>query len=77
MKTLTIIEYSSYLIVLLGAIWTSYKRGEHSGSIYMLDYLRSNSYTKPNGTESPYLSDIGYNRFVAHMRKEKEMKDNV
>mgnify|MGYP001384573324 CR=1 FL=1 len=77
MTTLTIIEYTSYLLVLVGGMYTTYKAGEKSGSIYMLDYLRSNKYTDSNGVKVPFLNDTGFNRFMAHMRKEKENKDNV
>ena len=77
MKTLTIIEYSSYIILLGLAMWRSHKLGEKSGSIYMLEYLRNNHYEDPNGLKVPYLNDTGFNRFMTHMRKEKETKDNV
>ena len=76
MKTLTIIEYLSYLIVLLGAMYSAHKTGEKIGSLYMLDYLSTNKYKNPEGRQVPFLSDTGYNRFITHMRKEKEVKDN-
>jgi len=76
MNTLTIIEYTSYLIVLLGAMYSAHKTGEKTGSIFMLDYLRTNKYTNPEGRRVPFLSDTGFNRFMTHMRKEKEVKNN-
>lgn len=76
METITIIEYASYILLLVGAMWHSHKLGEKSGSIYMLDYLRSNKYEDSNGNEVPFLNDTGYNRFMAHMRIEKKIKDN-
>lgn len=75
MTTLTFIEYTSYLIVLVGGMYTTYQAGEKSGSIYMLDYLRSNKYKDSNGVDVPFLNDTGYNRFMTHMRKESEKKN--
>lgn len=77
MTTITILEYTSYILVLVLAMWQSHKVGEKSGSIYMLSYLRENTYEDSNGLKVPFLNDTGYNRFMTHMRKEKELKDNV
>jgi hypothetical protein len=76
MTTITILEYTSYILVLVLAMWQSHKVGEKSGSIYMLSYLRENTYEDSNGLKVPFLNDTGYNRFMTHMRKEKELKDN-
>jgi len=77
MNTLTIIEYLSYIAILMGGMYTAYKNGEKVGSIYMLEYLRTNSYKDTNGKEQPFLNDTGFNRFMTHMRKEKEANNNV
>ena len=77
MTTITILEYTSYILVLVLAMWQSHKVGEKSGSIYMLSYLRENTYEDSNGLKVPFLTDTGYNRFMAHMRKEKKEMDNV
>ncbi len=37
------------------------------------DYLRTNGYDDPKGKQQPFLSDTGFNRFMAHIRKEKSM----
>jgi hypothetical protein len=71
MNTLTIIEYLSYIAILLLAMYNAFKIGEKSGSVYMLDYLRSNTYNDPKGKPQPFLNDTGFNRFMAHIRKEK------
>ena len=42
----------------------------------MLSYLRENTYEDSNGLKVPFLNDTGYNRFMSHMRKEKELQDN-
>lgn len=76
MTTFTFLEYSSYIILLGIAMWHSHKLGEKSGSIYMLSYLRENTYEDSNGLKVPFLNDTGYNRFMSHMRKEKELQDN-
>ena len=76
MTTFTFLEYSSYIILLGIAMWQSHKLGEKSGSIYMLSYLRENTYKDANGLKVPFLNDTGYNRFMSHMRKEKELQDN-
>ena len=76
MTTLTIIEYLIYIGILFGAMYTSHKQGEKSGSIYMLEYLRTNSYKDTNGNKQPFLNDTGFNNFMSHMRKEKKAKDN-
>jgi hypothetical protein len=76
MKTLTILEYLSLLLILSGAIYTAYRSGEKTGSMYMLEYLRKNKYKNTQGRYVPFLSDTGFNRFISHMKKEKEIKDN-
>ena len=73
MNTLTIIEYLSYIAILLLAMYNAFKIGEKSGSVYMLDYLRTNGYDDPKGKQQPFLSDTGLNRFMTHIRKEKSM----
>jgi len=77
MNTLTLIEYLSYIAILMGGMYTAHKKGEKVGSIYMLEYLRTNSYKDTNGKEQPFLNDTGFNRFMTHMRKEKEANNNV
>jgi hypothetical protein len=76
MTTLTIIEYTTYIAILLGAMYKSHKLGEKTGSMYMLEYLRENKYENIEGFEEPYLSDTGFNNFISHMKKEKKAKDN-
>ena len=41
----------------------------------MLEYLREETYIDPKGKNVPFFNDIGYNRFMAHMRREKDRKD--
>ena len=76
MNTLTIIEYLSYIAILLLAMYNAFKIGEKSGSVYMLDYLRTNGYDDPKGKQQPFLSDTGFNRFMSHIRNEKKSELN-
>jgi hypothetical protein len=55
------LEYISYITVLVIAITVSWKRGEKSGSTYMLKYLR----------DRKFLDDSGYHRFMHHIREEE------
>ena len=75
MITLNTIESLAYLSVLGAAVYFSYRNGEKEGSQYMLQYLRKETYTDPKGNDVPFFNDTGYNRFIAHMRREKEIKD--
>lgn len=73
MNTISIIEYLSYITILLLGMYNAFKIGEKSGSVYMLDYLRKNTYNDQKGKPQPFLHDTGFNRFMAHIRKEKGM----
>ena len=75
MELVNILEYGIYIIVLLGAMYHAYRTGEKSGSMYMLEYLRTHKYTDTSGVDVPFLNDTGFNRFMAHMRKEKMKKE--
>lgn len=61
---LNILEWSSYLTVLVVAIYVSWKKGEQEGSRFMLYYLR----------EEKFLDDTGYNKFMMHVREEGRKK---
>ena len=62
---LNILEWGSYLTVLVVAIHVSWKKGEHEGSRFMLHYLR----------EEKFLDDTGYNKFMMHIREEERKKE--
>ena len=63
---LNILEWGSYLTVLVVAIHDSWKKGEHEGSRFMLQYLR----------EEKFLDDTGYNKFMMHVKEENKKKEN-
>ena len=62
---LNIFEWSSYLTVLVVAIYVSWKKGEQEGSRFMLHYLR----------EEKFLDDTGYNKFMMHVKEEERKND--
>ena len=64
---LNALEWGSYLIVLVSAIYVSWKGGEREGSRFMLQYLR----------EEKFLDDTGYNKFMMHIREEKRNGENL
>ena len=75
MTTYTLIQAISYLGLIGIAVYCSFKNGEKSGSMYMLEYLRETKYKNTNGHKVPFLDDTGFNQFMVHMRKEKQLKD--
>ena len=62
---LNALEWGSYLIVLVSAIYVSWKGGEKEGSRFMLQYLR----------EEKFLDATGYNKFMMHIREEEKKGD--
>lgn len=75
MTSYTAIQMISYLALVVAAVYFSFRSGEKSGSMYMLDYLRSNHYKDSLGNKVPFLNDTGFNSFMTHMRQEKKKKD--
>ena len=75
MNSFIILQGTLYISVIIGAVYFSYRNGEKRGSMYMLEYLREETYIDPKGKNVPFFNDIGYNRFMAHMRREKDRKD--
>ena len=64
MITINIIEGFAYLGLLSIATIFSFRKGERSGSLYMLDYLRRNE----------FFGDGDYEKFIVHMREEEGKK---
>ena len=75
MNTYITLQFISYLGLISIAVYYSFKSGEKSGSMYMLEYLRETKYKNSNGHKVPFLDDTGFNQFMVHMRKEKQLKD--
>ena len=63
---LNILEWVTYIGVLVAAIIVSWKKGEQEGSRYMLQYLR----------EEKFLDSTGYNQFMMHVRTEERKQKN-
>ena len=61
-----ILEWATYLGVLVAAIIVSWKKGEQEGSRFMLQYLR----------EEEFLDATGYNQFMMHVREEEKKQKN-
>ena len=61
-----ILEWATYLGVLVTAIIVSWKKGEQEGSRFMLQYLR----------EEKFLDATGYNQFMMHVREEEKKQKN-
>ena len=57
------LEWCTYLIVLVAAIYVSWKKGEKEGSVFMLEYLRENK----------FFNDTDYAKFMRHVRTEKKI----
>ena len=66
MITLKSIEGLTYIGLIVASVYFSYRNGEKSGSLYMLEYLR----------EHKFFKDADYKRFMKHMNEEKG-KNNV
>ena len=56
-----------YILIILLASWSSWKKGEKEGSVFMLDYLRENK----------FMNDTDYANFMRHVRSEKSDKIEV
>ena len=57
-KVLTGLAYITLIII---ASWSSWKKGEKEGSVFMLQYLRENK----------FMNDTDYYKFMGHVRDEK------
>ena len=71
----SVIEGAAYILLIIVAIRSSWKKGEKEGSTYMLKYLRENKYKNSDGIKVSYFDDTGYNNFMKHVREEKKLKD--
>ena len=63
--TYNVLTGLSYILLILLASWSSWKKGEKEGSVFMLEYLRENK----------FFNDTDYNNFMKHIRTEKYIKD--
>ena len=70
--SVSLIEGAAYILLIIGAVRQSWKRGEAEGSRYMLEYLRENKYKNSDGIKVSYFDDTGFNAFMRHVREEKK-----
>ena len=75
--SISLIEGTAYILLILVAVRSSWKKGEAEGSQYMLKYLRENKYKNSDGIKVSYLDDTGYNNFMKHVREEDDKKKKV
>ena len=66
LTTYKVLQGLTYITLLIIATYVSWKKGEHEGSRFMLQYLR----------EEKFLDDTGYNQFMMHIREEERKKKN-
>ena len=57
----------AYITLVVMASWSSWKKGEKEGSVFMLEYLRENK----------FMNDTDYGNFMRHVRSEKSNKIEV
>ena len=53
----------AYITLVVMASWSSWKKGEKEGSVFMLEYLRENK----------FFNDTDYSKFMKHIRTEKKI----
>ena len=75
--SISLIEGTAYILLIIVAIRHSWKKGEAEGSRYMLEYLRQNKYKNSDGIKVSYFDDTGFNAFMRHVREEKKLKDEA
>ena len=53
----------AYLTLIVIATWSSFRKGEKEGSVFMLQYLRENK----------FMGDTDYAKFMRHIRTDKKI----
>ena len=59
--TYSVLTGLAYITLIVIASWSSWKKGEKEGSVFMLEYLRENK----------FMNDTDYAKFMRHVRTEK------
>ena len=62
LTTYKVLTGLAYILLVVVASWSSWKKGEKEGSIFMLEYLRENK----------FMNDTDYANFMRHVRTEKK-----
>ena len=61
LTTYKVLTGLAYITLVVMASWSSWKKGEKEGSVFMLEYLRENK----------FMNDTDYAKFMRHVRTEK------
>ncbi len=65
LTTYKVLTGLAYITLIILATYSSWKKGEKEGSVFMLQYLRENKFMK----------DTDYANFMRHVRDEKNSAD--
>ncbi len=63
LTTYKVLTGLAYITLIFIATYSSWKKGEKEGSVFMLQYLRANK----------FFNDSDYARFMRHIRTEKKI----
>jgi len=63
LTTYKVLTGLAYITLIFIATYSSWKRGEKEGSVFMLQYLRENK----------FMADSDYAKFMKHIRTEKHI----
>ena len=63
LTTYKVLTGLAYITLIFIATYSSWKRGEKEGSVFMLQYLRTNK----------FMGDSDYAKFMKHIRTEKHI----
>ena len=61
--TYSVLTGLAYLTLIVIATWSSFRKGEKEGSVFMLQYLRTNK----------FMGDSDHAKFMKHIRTEKHI----
>ena len=64
LTTYKVLTGLAYLTLIVVASYSSWKKGEKEGSVFMLQYLR----------EGKFMNDSDYAKFMQHIRSEKKIE---
>ena len=63
LTTYKVLTGLAYITLIFIATYSSWKKGEKEGSVFMLQYLRENK----------FMGDTDYAKFMRHIRTDKKM----
>jgi hypothetical protein len=63
LTTYKVLTGLAYILLVVIASWSSWKKGEKEGSVFMLQYLRENK----------FFNDTDYYKFMRHVRADKKI----